>query len=104
MSGHIRYELNKSRFGIVRLLSPDTRAKDAATKVASALGHCLNTKITYRRKGWFGPKIAQLDFGGQVVELQEIDGAFTLDLLGVDDETRETITELLRHSPLFDRR
>lgn len=98
MSEPFDFKMDRRQFGRIEFVSANNGAHEKA--LWQSLSATLGGKITQKKKGWFGPKITYLELSGQKIAFDAKGG---IDLLQLDDETRETVTELLRLSSDFRR-
>lgn len=71
-------------------------SKNALVQITKALDNDLGGRFVVRRRGFFGPYRIEGDFMGQKLMGVPYKGLLKWDLLGLDDEARDTFLALLQ--------
>lgn len=100
MGQRIGFEPDRHRFGVIVFQHMGAQLQ----RLSQALETALKARVTHRRKGWFGPRLHVLHFHQQDAGLTTSKaGDAELDISSMDDETRETLLEMLHQAEDFDR-
>lgn len=100
MGQRIGFEPDRHRFGVIIFPHMGAQIQGLGRMLELALGG----RVTHKRKGWFGPRQYELLFHGQAAALAVTgSGDVQLDIAHMDDETRETLLEMLHQAEDFDR-